>query len=185
MFQAHELVDIKPNPKVQNFRSGDNVKVGIRVKEGDRVRTQVFEGVVIRKRGGGPSATFTVRRVASGVGVERTFHLHSPVVEYVEVLRKGAVKQARLYYLRGLTGKKARIKEKRFIADKSVAPAVSAETVTEQSAEEATIAAEPQIEEAVVEAVEPIVEEQETKAEVAAEPEAVVEEPKDESKSES
>ena len=94
MFQAHELVEIKSNPKISDFGPGDTVKVGIRVREGDRVRTQIFEGVVIRKRGGGPSATFTVRRITHGIGVERTFHLYSPVVEHVEVSRRGAVRRA-------------------------------------------------------------------------------------------
>lgn len=116
MFQAHELVEVKSNPKISDFGPGDTVKVGIRVREGDRVRTQIFEGVVIRKRGGGPSATFTVRRITHGIGVERTFHLYSPVVEHVEVSRRGAVRRARLYYLRDRTGRKARIKEKRVLA---------------------------------------------------------------------
>ena len=110
---AHHLVDIETNPKVQDFRPGDTVRVGTRVTEGDRQRTQVFEGVVIRKRGSGPGATFTVRRVTYEVGVERTFLLHSPVVESVEVVRRGAVRRARLYYLRGLSGRAARIKERR------------------------------------------------------------------------
>jgi large subunit ribosomal protein L19 len=82
------------------------------VKEGNREHLQVFQGVVIRKRGGGPGATFTVRRVTHGVGVERTFPLYSPLIEAVEVTRRGDVRRARLYYLRGLSGKAARIKEK-------------------------------------------------------------------------
>ena len=110
---ARQLVDIKPNPKVEEFGPGDTVRVNMRIKEGERQRTQVFEGVVIRKRGGGPEASFTVRRVSHDVGVERTFPLHSPMVESVQVVRRGAVRRARLYYLRGLSGRKARIKEKR------------------------------------------------------------------------
>lgn len=110
---AHHLVDIEPNPKVQDFRPGDTVRVSIRVTEGDRQRTQVFEGVVIRKRGGGPGASFTVRRISHEIGVERTFLLHSPAVQAVEVTRRGKVRRARLYYLRGRSGRAARIKEAR------------------------------------------------------------------------
>ena len=111
---AHQLIQIEPNPNVDEFGPGDTVKVSTRVQEGERQRTQVFQGVVIRKRGGGPGATFTVRRVSHDVGVERTFPLHSPMVESVQVVRRGSVRRARLYYLRGLSGRKARIKEKRF-----------------------------------------------------------------------
>lgn len=110
---AHHLVDIEPNPKVQDFGPGDTVRVSIRVTEGDRQRTQVFEGVVIRKRGGGPGASFTVRRISHEIGVERTFLLHSPAVQAVEVTRRGKVRRARLYYLRGRSGRAARIKEAR------------------------------------------------------------------------
>ena len=110
---AHHLVTIEPNTEVQDFRSGDTVKVSIRVKEGDRQRTQMFEGVVIRKRGTGPGASFTVRRVTHGIGVERTFLLHSPAVQAVQVERHGSVRRARLYYLRGRSGRRARIKEGR------------------------------------------------------------------------
>lgn len=98
---------------IPDFRPGDTVRVHVKVKEGNRERIQVFEGVVIRRRGGGMRETFTVRRIASGVGVERTFPLHSPVIEKIEVVRRGAVRRARLYYLRELQGKAARIKEKR------------------------------------------------------------------------
>jgi large subunit ribosomal protein L19 len=110
---AHDLINIEPNPRVAEFQPGDTVKVSTRVTEGERQRTQVFQGVVIRKRGRGPGASFTVRRVAHDVGVERTFPLHSPGVEAVEVIRQGAVRRARLYYLRGLSGRAARIKERR------------------------------------------------------------------------
>jgi len=106
------VVEVKPNPNIPDFRSGDTVKVNVKVKEGDRERIQAFQGVVIRTRGGGPGASFTVRRVSHGVGVERTFMLHSPNIEKVEVLRQGKVRRANLYYLRGLAGKAARIKEK-------------------------------------------------------------------------
>ena len=111
---AHHLIAIEPNPKIKEFRPGDTVRVSIQVTEGDRQRTQVFEGVVIRKRGGsGPGATFTVRRVSHEIGVERTFLIHSPTVEAVDVVRTGAVRRARLQYLRGRSGRQARIKERR------------------------------------------------------------------------
>jgi len=107
------LIEVKPNPDIPDLASGDTVKVSVKVVEGERVRTQVFQGVVIRVRRGGNGANFTVRRVAYGVGVERTFPLRSTLVEKVEVVRHGKVRRARLYYLRGLSGKAARIKEKR------------------------------------------------------------------------
>ena len=110
---AHNLVKIDSNPKIQDFQPGDTVKVSISVTEGDRQRTQVFEGVVLRNRGSGPGASFTVRRVTQEVGVERTFLIHSPTVEEVEVTRKGKVRRARLHYLRGLSGRQARIAERR------------------------------------------------------------------------
>lgn len=96
------------------FRVGDTVRVGVKVVEGSRERVQEFEGVVIRRRSGGINENFTVRRIAShGVGVERTFLLHAPRIESIKVMRRGKVRRARLYYLRGLTGKAARIKERR------------------------------------------------------------------------
>lgn len=107
------LVPVEPNPNIPVISAGDTVRVSIRAVEGERVRSQVFQGVVIRVRKGSANANFTVRRVAYGVGVERTFFLHSQSLEKVEVLRHGQVRRAKLYYLRGLTAKKARIKEKR------------------------------------------------------------------------
>jgi len=96
------------------FRPGDTVRVGVKVVEGNRERVQDFEGVVIRKRAGGINASFTVRRIAShGIGVERTFLLHAPRLDSINVVRLGKVRRARLFYLRGLTGKAARIKERR------------------------------------------------------------------------
>jgi large subunit ribosomal protein L19 len=95
------------------FWPGDNVKVHVRVVEGTRSRIQVFEGVVIARKGDGIRETFTVRKISFGVGVERTFPLHSPVIETIEVSRRGKVRRAKLYYLRDRVGKKARIKEKR------------------------------------------------------------------------
>src|SRR3990172_7093069 len=104
------IVQPKKNPKVPDFRPGDTVRVMARVVEGDRERVQAFEGVVIRKRRGGVNSNFTVRRVAHGIGVERTFPLHSPRLESVKVVRVGRVRRAKLYYLRGRVGKKARIR---------------------------------------------------------------------------
>ena len=98
---------------VPDFRPGDTLKVHVRVVEGNRSRIQVFQGVVIRRQGGGIRETFTVRKVSFGVGVERTFPVHTPVVEKIEVITRGDVRRAKLYYLRELRGKAAKIKEKR------------------------------------------------------------------------
>lgn len=98
--------------KTPLFRPGDTVKVHMKVKEGDSERIQVFEGTVISRRGRGASETFTVRKISFGVGVERTFHMSSPHVEKIELVRSGKVRRARLYYLRGLTGKSARVEER-------------------------------------------------------------------------
>ena len=98
---------------VPAFRPGDTLKVHVRVIEGSRSRIQVFQGVVIRRSGGGLQETFTVRKVSFGVGVERTFPVHTPVIEKIEVVTRGDVRRAKLYYLRDLRGKKAKIKEKR------------------------------------------------------------------------
>ena len=95
------------------FRPGDSIRVHTRIKEGDKERIQIFQGVVIRKRKGGLGATFTVRKISYGVGVERIFPLHSPNIDRIEVLTRGKVRRARLYYMRKLRGKAARIKEKR------------------------------------------------------------------------
>lgn len=98
---------------VPAFRAGDSLKVHVRVVEGNRSRVQVFAGVVIGRSGGGLQETFTVRKVSFGVGVERTFPVHSPIIEKIEVERRGDVRRAKLYYLRELRGKAAKIKEKR------------------------------------------------------------------------
>ena len=98
---------------IPSFRPGDTVKVHVRVVEGNRERVQVFQGVVIRRSGGGLRETFTVRKISFGVGVERTFPVHSPSIAKLEVLQRGQVRRAKLYYLRELRGKKARIKERR------------------------------------------------------------------------
>jgi len=98
---------------VPAFRAGDTLKVHVRVIEGTRSRIQVFQGVVIRRSGGGLQETFTVRKVSFGVGVERTFPVHTPVIDKIEVVTRGDVRRAKLYYLRDLRGKAAKIKEKR------------------------------------------------------------------------
>jgi large subunit ribosomal protein L19 len=98
---------------VPDFRPGDTLKVHVRVVEGNRERIQVFQGVVIRRQGGGIRETFTVRKVSFGVGVERTFPVHSPIIGTIEVVTRGDVRRAKLYYLRDLRGKAAKIKEKR------------------------------------------------------------------------
>ena len=113
------LVEVKPNPNIPAFAPGDTVKVSVNIVEGERERTQSFQGVVIKVRRGGVGANFTVRRVAYGIGVERTFPFHSPLVEKVEVVREGKVRRAKLYYLRGLSAKASRIKEKRAAKEKS------------------------------------------------------------------
>lgn len=105
-----------------DFDPGDTVKVQVKVVEGEKERVQAFEGVVIRKRGEGARASFTVRRISYGVGVERTFPLHSPMIDRVQVLRRGDVRRSKLYYLRALSGKAARLKEKRAVVPISGEP---------------------------------------------------------------
>ncbi|MGB9376972.1 MAG: 50S ribosomal protein L19 [Mycobacteriales bacterium] len=99
--------------EIPDFRPGDTLKVHVRVVEGNRSRIQIFQGVVIRRQGGGSRETFTVRKVSFGVGVERTFPVHTPVIDRIEVVTRGDVRRAKLYYLRNLRGKKAKIKELR------------------------------------------------------------------------
>jgi len=107
-----EAEGLKPSPS--QFRAGDRVRVHVKVVEGDKSRIQMFEGDVIARRGGaGLRATFTVRKTSGGIGVERTFPLHSPNVDAIDVVRHGRVRRAKIYYLRGLRGKKARIRERR------------------------------------------------------------------------
>ena len=108
-----ELGNAVKRDDVPDFRAGDTVKVHVKVVEGNRSRVQVFQGVVIRVHGSGVGRTFTVRKVSFGVGVERTFPLHSPIFEQIEVVTRGDVRRAKLYYLRDLRGKAAKIKEKR------------------------------------------------------------------------
>lgn len=98
---------------IPEFRAGDNVKVHTRIREGERERIQIFEGLVIAKNGGGIGETFTVRKISYGVGVERTFPVHSPFIEKIEVTRRGKVRRAKLFYIRHLSAKASRIKERR------------------------------------------------------------------------
>ncbi|HDC9925098.1 TPA: 50S ribosomal protein L19 [Staphylococcus aureus] len=111
----HKLIEAVTKSQLRTdlpgFRPGDTLRVHVRIIEGTRERIQVFEGVVIKRRGGGVSETFTVRKISSGVGVERTFPLHTPKIEKIEVKRRGKVRRAKLYYLRSLRGKAARIQE--------------------------------------------------------------------------
>ena len=112
------LIEVKQNPDIPTLSPGDTVKVSSKIVEGERERIQVFQGVVLKIRQGADGGNFTVRRVAYGVGVERTFPFLSPLVTKVEVIRHGKTRRAKLYYLRGLSGKAARIKEKRVVKDK-------------------------------------------------------------------
>ncbi|HCY8120050.1 TPA: 50S ribosomal protein L19 [Staphylococcus aureus] len=111
----HKLIEAVTKSQLRtdlpSFRPGDTLRVHVRIIEGTRERIQVFEGVAIKRRGGGVSETFTVRKISSGVGVERTFPLHTPKIEKIEVKRRGKVRRAKLYYLRSLRGKAARIQE--------------------------------------------------------------------------
>ncbi|HDA0276618.1 TPA: 50S ribosomal protein L19 [Staphylococcus aureus] len=111
----HKLIEAVTKSQLRtdlpSFRPGDTLRVHVRIIEGTRERIQVFEGVVIKRRGDGVSETFTVRKISSGVGVERTFPLHTPKIEKIEVKRRGKVRRAKLYYLRSLRGKAARIQE--------------------------------------------------------------------------
>ncbi|OLO82711.1 50S ribosomal protein L19 [Actinomyces naeslundii] len=108
-----EINAVSLRDDVPSFRPGDTLKVHVKVVEGSRTRVQVFQGVVIARQGGGVSETFTIRKVSFGVGVERTFPVHTPSIEKIEVVTRGQVRRAKLYYLRNLRGKAAKIKERR------------------------------------------------------------------------
>ena len=160
--------------KIPELRIGNTVRVHVRIKEGNKERIQVFEGIIIKKQGGGVNATFTVRRISYGVGVEKTFLVHSPMVEKVEVVRVGKARRAKLYYLRDRVGKAAKTKEKvgariedrEIIVKEEVVPgeSVAEEVVTEESVAEAVEANK--VEEAkVAEAAEAKAEEETKKAE--------------------
>ena len=117
--QKLDMIDAASIKKdVPDFRAGDTVKVNVKVIEGNRSRIQAFQGVVISRHGGGVGETFTVRKISFGTGVERTFPINAPTVESIEVITRGDVRRAKLYYLRNLRGKKAKIKEKRFVSAK-------------------------------------------------------------------
>ncbi len=176
------LVEIKKNPKIPDIVPGDTVRVSSRIVEGGKERIQVFQGVVIQVRRGGTGANFAVRHVAFGIGVERTFPLYSPLIEKVEVVRHGKVRRAKLYYLRGLSGKKARRKIKRVdrkvkaIAEELLEPepeeVLEPEAVLEEEEEAEAVSEEGP--EAVVEKAPETVVEEELVAEGMQEPEAAV-----------
>jgi ribosomal protein L19 len=154
-----DAVDAKSMRKdIPQFRSGDELKIHVRVIEGNKSRIQVFQGVVIRRQGEGVRETFTIRKLSYGVGVERTFPVHTPVIEKIELVKKGDVRRAKLYYLRDLRGKAAKIREKRdgiegygdgiLSTPEPIAPVVVEEAVVEEVVVEAPAA----VEEAAVEA---------------------------------
>jgi len=143
-----------------NFRSGDEIKVHVRVIEGSKSRIQVFQGVVIRRQGAGVRETFTIRKLSYGVGVERTFPVHTPVIEKFEMVRRGDVRRAKLYYLRDLRGKAAKIKERRgannefIVEDVIVEEVIEQEVIAEVAVEEAVVETPVAVEETVAETVE-------------------------------
>ena len=134
---------------IPNFRPGDELKVHVRVIEGNKSRVQVFQGLVISRRGSGIRETFTVRKISYGVGVERVFPVHAPVIEKIELVRKGEVRRAKLYYLRDLRGKAAKIRERRGGEDMETiyAEPVATEAAVEAIAEEAVAVEAPSVEE--------------------------------------
>jgi large subunit ribosomal protein L19 len=111
--EAEQIEKLKASRPIPEFRAGDTLRVGVKVKEGDRSRVQVFEGVCIARANKGLGSNFTVRKMSFGEGVERVFPLYSPAIDSIEVVRRGAVRRAKLYYLRGRSGKSARITERR------------------------------------------------------------------------
>ncbi|MEY2850570.1 MAG: hypothetical protein RJA96_441 [Actinomycetota bacterium] len=154
---------------IPQFRAGDELKIHVRVIEGNKSRLQVFQGVVIRRQGDGVRETFTIRKVSYGVGVERTFPVHTPVIEKIELVKKGEVRRAKLYYLRDLRGKAAKIREKRdgvegygdgilstpepVVIPEPVAEVAVAEVAAEVAAAEVVVEAEAVVETPVAEAV--------------------------------
>jgi len=142
---------------IPNFRSGDEVKVHVRVVEGNKSRIQVFQGIVIARQGSGVRETFTVRKLSYGVGVERIFPIHAPVIEKVELVRKGEVRRAKLYYLRDLRGKAAKIRERRAAGDLETiysADSEVAEVIIPSATQVEEVAAEVVTEEAVTDTAE-------------------------------
>ena len=154
--EAAQLLKKAPNPKIPRFSAGDTVNVNFRIREGERERIQVFQGVVIRLNNGkGPAASFTVRRITAGIGIERIFPIHSPLVESLEITRYGSVRRARLYYLRGLQGRAARIKElnpvqRRKVQEAAAAAMAGLEEQAAMSTAEAEELVELEAEEAII-----------------------------------
>jgi large subunit ribosomal protein L19 len=195
--EAAQLFKKSANPRIPKFSAGDTVKVNFRIREGERERIQVFQGVVIRLQNGkGPAANFTVRRITAGIGIERVFPLYSPLVESLEVTRYGNVRRAKLYYLRGLQGRAARIKElnpvqrRKAQQEAAAAEAVLAEQIAAAVAETETLEVEEPVDD-LEEQPEEQTEfasapeasddsEEETAEETADAPEASVEEPSEE-----
>ena len=145
------IVEVKANPNIPTLNPGDTVKVSSKVVEGDKERIQVFQGVIIKLRDRGIGSSFTVRRVTYGVGVERTFPLYSPRVEKVEVVRRGKVRRAKLFYLRGLSAKTSRLKERRLSPRELEMEREEAERLKREEAEMAKAAAEAPVVEAAPE----------------------------------
>ena len=145
---------------VPNFRSGDELKVHVRVIEGNKSRIQVFQGIVIRRQGSGVRETFTIRKIAYGVGVERTFPVHTPVIEKFEVVRRGDVRRAKLYYLRDLRGKASKIRERRaadgsiIVDDVPATPVAKVAPVPAEAVTEDVVVADTSAEEVVAESTE-------------------------------
>jgi large subunit ribosomal protein L19 len=164
---AAEIYKLEANTRIPRFSAGDTVRVNFRIREGERERIQAFQGVVIRlNHGKGPAANFTVRRISGGIGIERIFPFHSPLIESLEITRYGSVRRAKLYYLRGLQGRAARIKEMNPAQRRRAAEAQAAAAARR---EEAALAA------AEAEALEQAAAEAEAEAEVAAAEEEPVE----------
>ena len=165
---ASEIYKLEANPRIPRFSAGDTVRVNFRIREGERERIQAFQGVVIRlNHGKGPAANFTVRRISGGIGIERIFPFHSPLIESLEITRYGSVRRAKLYYLRGLQGRAARIKEMNPAQRRRAAEAQAAAAARREEA--AALAA------AEAEALEQAAAEAEAEAEVAAAEEEQVE----------
>jgi large subunit ribosomal protein L19 len=153
---------------IPQFRAGDELKISVRVIEGNKSRLQVFQGIVIRRQGDGVRETFTIRKVSYGVGVERTFPVHTPVIEKIELVKKGDVRRAKLYYLRDLRGKAAKIREKRdgvegygdgILSTPEPIVAAVVEAPVEEAVVETPVVETPAVEEAVVQAPEAVAEE--------------------------
>ena len=172
---ATDLYRPSANPRIPQFSAGDTVRVNFRIREGERERIQAFQGVVIRlNHGKGSAANFTVRRISGGIGIERIFPFHSPLIESLEITRYGSVRRAKLYYLRGLQGRAARIKELNPAQRRRAAEAQAAAAARRE--EEARAVAEAEaLEQAAAEAEELVADEEPVEAETTAEAEAAEE----------